>query len=79
MPLPKIGSEFLDVAFKAVKKGGVIHLYQFADEALFNVLSKKILNTCSSFKKKCKILGVFKAGQHAPRNYRVRVDIKLIN
>jgi tRNA (guanine37-N1)-methyltransferase len=31
MPLPKSAHEFLDVAFRAVKDGGVVHLYAIAD------------------------------------------------
>lgn len=79
MPLPKTGEEFLDVAFRVIKKNGVIHLYQFAAESSFFLLSEKILDICKLFKKKCKVLGVFKAGQHAPRIYRVRVDIKVLD
>ncbi len=31
MPLPKTGEDFLDLAFKHVKKGGIIHFYYFGD------------------------------------------------
>ncbi len=79
MPLPKTGEEFLSVAFKSIKRGGIIHLYQFADETKFEILSRHVLLICNFLKRKCVILGIFKAGQHAPHVYRVRVDIKVIN
>ena len=31
MPLPKLAHEFLDVAFRAVKDGGIVHFYTIAD------------------------------------------------
>lgn len=79
MPLPKTAETFLDVAFKVIKKGGIIHLYQFCEQDKFDDLKEKIEKICKSENTRCKILGVFKAGQNAPRQYRVRVDIKIIS
>ncbi len=78
MPLPKTAETFLDVAFKLIKKGGIIHLYQFCEQDKFDELKEKIIEICVSAKKRCQIIGVFKAGQNAPRQYRVRVDIEVI-
>ena len=79
MPLPKTADTFLGIAFRVLKKNGIIHLYQFCDESEFNAVAEKIENICKSLNKDCKIMGVFKAGQNAPHQYRVRVDIQLQN
>lgn len=78
MPLPKTGETFLDVAFKVLKKKGFIHLYLFSDESKLREIGDAILDICRKLGKKCKIVGVSKAGQNAPRQYRVRVDIQLL-
>jgi tRNA (guanine37-N1)-methyltransferase len=43
MPLPKTGYEFLDIAFSAVKNGGTVHFYSWADiEKGFDETKKKV-------------------------------------
>ena len=76
MPLPKTSEEFLDITLNNIKKGGVIHLYQFAEEKEFQKYGNHIVEICKKHKKKCRILNMIKAGQHAPRVYRICIDIK---
>lgn len=78
MPAPKDAPDFLERALSKVKKGGVIHLYMFAAEDEIAGLGEKIKARCLAAKKKVKILGVTKAGEVGPYNYRVAVDISAL-
>lgn len=78
MPLPKEAESFLDSAFKASKKGTVIHLYCFASEDLFGKLKAKIRSICKDYNKKCKIMRIVKCGNYSPRVYRVCVDFRIL-
>ena len=77
MPLPKSAEDFLDVAFGAVKKKGVIHFYDFLHEDDFKKAAEKIQDACKTAKKKCKILRTVKCGQYSPRTFRICVDVKV--
>ena len=78
MPLPKDAEDFLGVALKKVKKNGIIHLYDFQEEANIPEASiEKVEKSCSKVKKKFKILDVVKCGQYSPRKYRVCVDFRV--
>ena len=78
MPMPKTAEEFLPVAFKASKKGTIVHYYDFGREEEFDAIKKKIISACKKAKKKCKILRAVKAGDYAPGVYRVCVDFQLL-
>lgn len=78
MPMPKTAEEFLPVAFKASKKGTIIHYYDFGREEEFDAIKKKILSACKKAKKKCKIIEAVKAGNYAPGVYRVCVDFRIL-
>jgi len=78
MPLPKTAADYLDVALKASKKGAIIHFYDFQKEGEEDKSVEKIKKACKSAKKKCKILEIIKCGQHAPREFRVCVDFKVL-
>lgn len=74
MPLPKSAEEFLDVAVKFLKKNGIIHFYDFAQEKEFPESS------IEKIKRKIKNFTVVQAvlcGQYAPGKYRVCVDIRV--
>lgn len=77
MPLPKSAEDFLDVAFAAIKKSGIIHFYDFLHENNFIEATEKIKNACKDAKKKCKILQTVKCGQYSPRTFRICVDFKV--
>ena len=78
MPMPKTSLTFLGTAFKAAKKGTIIHFYTFGREEEFKDIRKKILEECKKHKKKCKIIRVVKAGHYAPGVYRICVDFRLL-
>ena len=77
MPLPMIAEEFLDLALKAIKKGGTIHLYQFINWEEKDKLRKKVRDICAREGKRCRILRIVKSGQFSPKTSRVCVDIKV--
>lgn len=74
MPLPKSASDYLDVALGASKEGGVIHFYDFQKEGEFDKSVEKIMKACEASGRKCKILGITRCGQSAPREFRICVD-----
>jgi len=77
MPMPKTALTFLETAFKAAKKGTIIHFYTFGREEEFKEIRDKIKEECKKHRKKCRILRTVKAGHYAPGVYRVCVDFKL--
>lgn len=78
MPMPKTSLTFLGTAFRAAKKGTIIHFYTFGREEEFQEIRDKIKAECKKHKKKCRILRTVKAGHYAPGVYRVCVDFKLL-
>lgn len=78
MPLPKSAADFLDVALAASKKGTMIHFYDFQKEGEFEKSAEKIKKACKEAGKKCRILGVVKCGQSAPREFRICVDFEVL-
>ncbi len=77
MPLPKTGEEFLDVALKAVKDKGFVHLYGFLGEENFVSDRKKVLSICKKLGKKCKVVDFRKCGAFAPGVFRVVYDLRI--
>ncbi len=77
MPLPKGGEDYLGVALKAVKKGGIVHFYDFLYEDEFDKALEKIKEACKKKRKKYKIIKLIKCGQFSPRVYRVCVDFRV--
>jgi len=77
MAMPKGGDNFLKFCIPAVKKGGVLHYYDFAGLEDFDKIADKVKNECKKLNKKCRIIRKIKAGEHAPRVYRVCVDAKV--
>jgi len=72
MPLPKSADDFLDVAFKFVKKNGIVHFYDFLHENdIPDVALEKI-------KKKIKVLKIVKCGQYSPGKFRICVDFQVL-
>ncbi|MFH1972366.1 MAG: class I SAM-dependent methyltransferase family protein [archaeon] len=72
MPLPKSADDFLDVAFKFVKKKGIVHFYDFLHESeIPDVALKKI-------KGKIKVLKIVKCGQYSPGKFRICVDFQVL-
>lgn len=78
MPLPKDSTGFLKEAFSVAKRGTIVHFYTFAKENKFDDAKKKVLNSCKKLKHKIKILNTVKAGQTAPREFRICIDFEVL-
>lgn len=79
MPLPKSAKEFLDAAITSAKKGAIIHFYDFLHVDEFEKAHEKIGTACKRNKRRFKILRTVRCGQHAPKVFRICVDVKLKN
>jgi tRNA (guanine37-N1)-methyltransferase len=77
MPLPHTSYEFLDSAMMVSKKGTVIHYYAFLQDGEFNVHIPRIREAAHRHKLELVKYDVVKAGQHAPRIWRICVDATL--
>lgn len=77
MARPNLKDDFLDVAFKAIKKKGIIHYYGFYEEVevIAHALEDLIEKRAREAKKKIKIIGIKKAGDIGVRKFRYRADI----
>lgn len=79
MARPNLEDSFLDVAFKAIRKGGMIHYYGFySEEGAETALKELITEESKRAKRNVKILRIKKAGDIGTRRYRYRVDIKVL-
>ncbi len=79
MPLPFGSENFLDVAFKCIKKGGKIHFYTLgSEENLYSEGIKIIEREAKKLKKKIKILEKRKVLPYAPRKYKVCIDFMVL-
>lgn len=75
MARPRLKDSFLDVAFKAIKKKGIIHYYGFYHETELGILRELIESEATKVGKKIRIARIVKAGDIGTRMYRYRVDI----
>ncbi|MBD3164938.1 class I SAM-dependent methyltransferase family protein [Candidatus Woesearchaeota archaeon] len=73
MPLPKSAEDFLDIALTKVKKGGILHFYDFLHENDFGLSEKKVKEAA----KKARILNFTKCGQYGPGKFRICLDAKI--
>ncbi|MFC1768170.1 class I SAM-dependent methyltransferase family protein [Nanoarchaeota archaeon] len=78
MPLPKSGEDFLHIALKFTKKGGIIHFYDFLHEREFDEAKKNVKEACKKAKKKCRLLNFVKCGQYGPGIFRICLDFKVL-
>ena len=76
---PNLEDSFLDVGFKAVKKGGVIHYYGFYFEEEKDKLRELIMGEGKKAKRKVKILRIKEAGEIGARKFRYRADVKMLD
>jgi tRNA (guanine37-N1)-methyltransferase len=78
MAMPKGGEKFLEFCIPSVKKGGFLHYYDFGSLEEFDIISQKVVDACKKLDRDCEILAKIKAGDHAPRIYRVCIDVKIL-
>ena len=74
MPLPKSSEDFLNVALKLIKKGGIIHFYDFIEE---KNIPEESINKIKKHIKDFEVIEVVKCGQYAPRKYRICIDFRV--
>jgi tRNA (guanine37-N1)-methyltransferase len=77
MPLPHTADEFLDDVLQVLKSGSVIHFYDFLEESAFNSSVQKLRSACAKHGFSIVKYDVVRAGQHAPRIWRICVDAEL--
>lgn len=79
MPLPLGAENFLDVAFKCIKKNGIIHFYSWGEEDnLFENAGKFVRLKAKEAKKKIKIIGKKKVLPYSPGKWKVCLDVKVL-
>lgn len=83
MARPNLNDDFLDVAFRVIKKGGLIHYHGFYDEEEVegknNVLKELFEKRAKEAGRKIKMIGIKKAGDIGVRKFRYRADFKVLN
>ena len=79
MPLPKGAEKYLDLPLSKIKKNGIVHFYDFAEENNYKTIKDKVEKECKKQNKKYKILNIVKCGQFSPRVCRICVDFKIIS
>jgi tRNA (guanine37-N1)-methyltransferase len=77
MPLPHTADEFLDDLMAVVKPGTVIHYYTFLEEDQFNNAIPKLRQIFARRGYALARYDVVRAGQHAPRIWRICVDAEI--
>lgn len=76
MARPNLEDSFLDVAFKAIKKNGIIHYYGFYHEDDVHDLKELIAREAKKARKRIIVSQIKKAGDIGTRKFRYRVDIR---
>jgi tRNA (guanine37-N1)-methyltransferase len=80
MPLPKGAHDFLDVAFGAVKKGGIIHFYHWdREEDLYSGALGIIRKEAKKAGRKVRIVGKRKVLPYGPRVWKICVEFKVLS
>ncbi|MEK6889474.1 MAG: hypothetical protein AABW80_05200 [Nanoarchaeota archaeon] len=81
MARPNLKDDFLDVAFSAIKKNGIIQYYGFYDEVevIAHALEELIEKRAKEARKRIKIVRIKKAGDIGVRKFRYRMDVKVLN
>lgn len=74
MPLPHTADDFLDDVFTVLNKVAVIHFYTFLPDGEFNKAIPKLRDIAQRHHYSLESYDVVKAGQHAPRVWRICVD-----
>ncbi|MFH1409009.1 MAG: class I SAM-dependent methyltransferase family protein [Nanoarchaeota archaeon] len=75
MPLPKGGEDFLMLAMNALKKGGILHFYDFLHEDdIPKGAEYKIKTSAETIRKKAKFLSTTRCGQQQAYVFRTCTD-----
>ncbi len=76
MPLPKSSNKFIDLAFKKIKKNGIIHYYSWGKKEEYKKIKELINKEAKKSHKKIKIINIKKVLPYAPSIYKIAIDIK---
>jgi tRNA (guanine37-N1)-methyltransferase len=79
MARPNLKDSFLDVAFKKIKKNGIMHYYGFYEEDEIENMIRMIFDEANKARRKIRIIGLKKAGDIGAYKYRYRADFKVLN
>ncbi len=77
LAIPHEGVALVPSILHLVKKGGSLHVLDFAEESDMESPARLLQQLCKESVRKCKIIAVVKAGQPGVRRYRVCVDAKV--
>ncbi len=78
MPLPKGGEDFLDVAMRIVKPGGIVHFYQFTpEEDLYGDPIRRIEEAAKRVGRKIEVVNKKIVVPHKTRVYHVVIDFRV--
>lgn len=77
MARPNLKDSFLDVAFSAIKKKGIIHYYGFYQEKDVDMMKELIISEAKKAGRKVKITGIKKTGNIGPYEFRYRADVRI--
>jgi len=81
MPLPLGAGEFLDIAAKCAKRGAIVHLYGWGNEAdgsVYAAVEKAIAEFAAKSGVRYEIVGRRKVLPYAPGRYKVCVEFKVL-
>jgi len=79
MPLPKDAELFLADALKVARKGTMIHIYYFGREDEIPAIGERIVATAKQAGRVMQVSGVVRAGNFAPRVYRLCFDCEVLD
>ena len=79
MARPNLRDSFLDIAFRVIRKNGVIYYHGFYLEEEKEKMIEMIFREAKKARKKIKIINVKKAGEIGVRRWRYRVDFRVLN
>ncbi len=79
MPLPKGAYSYLNLAYKKIKKQGIVHFYYWAHEKdLFTEAEKIVEEEAGKCNKRIKILEKRKVLPYGPRIWKIVIDILVL-
>ncbi len=79
MPLPKGAYQFLDVAIKALKSGGILHFYHWSPRGnLFVEGEATLLEAVLKEGRTAEILDRVKVSQYSPSTWKIRIDARIV-
>ncbi len=77
MPLPGSSQDYVDLAFKHTKKGGIVHYYRFLEERNWSIIEDEIEKASEAADREHQIVERTVCGERAAYIDRVCLDIRL--